>query len=171
MWNRRLAALLAGAGLAFAAAFASPALAAKVDDQVALPEIRLLDGAVLPAGHFSGKPVIVEYWASWCPFCARQNPYIEKLWRRAQARGLEVLTISIDSKESDAVEYMSKHQYSFPAAMDTQALRAVLGKRKVVPTIFVIEADGRIAEVIPGEMFEEDVLELIEYAPRAAKDD
>jgi hypothetical protein len=62
-----------------------------------------------------------------------------------------------------------KHGYTFPVAIETEALREALGKRKVIPTIFVIKADGRIAEVIPGEMFEEDVLDLIKYASGSAK--
>lgn len=166
MWKSRLPALLAGVAVAASAAFAPLAQAAlKVGDPVTLPEVRLLDGQVLPEGYFEGKPVIVEFWASWCPFCARQNPYIQKLWLLAKDQGLEVLTISIDRVEADAVDYVAKHQYTFPAAMESDALRAVFGKRKVVPEIFVIKADGHVTEVIPGEMFEEDVLDLIKYAP------
>ncbi|MDS1142273.1 TlpA disulfide reductase family protein [Pusillimonas sp. SM2304] len=164
----RLAATWAGVGLAASMAFAAPTLAAKVGDQIALPEIRLLDGTTIPEGHFKGKPVIVEYWASWCPFCARQNPYVQKLWLQAKEQGLDILTVSIDSKTADAIGYLDKHQYTFPAAMETQALRDVLGKRKVVPHVFVINSEGYVAESIPGEMFEEDVLGLIKYAPAPA---
>lgn len=166
MWKWRLPVLLAGVGVAAGVAFTPLAQAAvKAGDHVALPEVRLFDGRVLPDGYFEDKPVIVEFWASWCPFCARQNPYIQKLWLLAKEQGLEVLTISIDRVEADAVNYMAKHHYTFPAAMESDALRAVFGKRKVVPEIFVIRADGHVAEVIPGEMFEEDVLDLIKYAP------
>lgn len=166
MWKSRLPAFLVGVGVAASVACAPLAQAAvKVGDHVTLPEVRLLDGTVLPQGHFDGKPVIVEYWASWCPFCARQNPYMQKLWLKAKDSGLQVLTISIDRVQADAADYLAKHQYTFPAAMETDALRAVFGKRKVIPDIFVVEADGRIAEIIPGEMFEEDVLDLMKYAP------
>jgi peroxiredoxin len=165
MWNTGSAARWAGFALAAGVAFASSALATKVGDHVALPEIRLLDGTTISEGHYRGKPLIVGYWASWCPFCARQNPYVEKLWSLAKEQGLEVLTISIDSKETNAIDYMRTHQYTFPAAMETPALREVFGKRKVVPHVFVIRADGRIAESIPGEMFEEDVLGFMKYAP------
>ncbi len=166
MWNSGLASRLAGMGLAAGIALAAPVQAAvKPGDYVALPEIRLLDGKVLPEGYFKGKPVIIEYWASWCPFCARQNPYMQKLWEQAQDKGLEILTVSIDRVDQDAADYLRKHGYTFPVAMETEALRAVLGKRKVIPDIFVIKADGQVAEVIPGEMFEEDVLDLIKYVP------
>jgi len=152
------------AGLLLAAA---PMLAwgqVKVGDRVSLPEVVLLDGRVLPAGHYAGKPVVVEYWASWCPYCARQNPHLQKLTEAVRGKGLEILTVSIDRQPDDAREYLAKHGYTFDAAMETDALREIFGKRRVIPEIFVIEADGRVAEVIPGEMFEEDVLDLARYA-------
>ena len=170
MWKSRFAALLAGVGVVACVAVAPLAQAAvKVGDSVELPEIQLLDGRTLSKGHFTGKPVIIAYWASWCPYCSRQNPYVQKLWKQSQGRGLEILTVSIDRVEGDAVDYVRKHDYTFPVAMETEALRKALGKRKVIPNIFVIKADGRIAEVIPGEMFEEDVLDLIKYASGPVK--
>jgi peroxiredoxin len=170
MLSTGFAALLAGVGLAVGVAVAPPAHAVvKVGDHVALPEIQLVDGRRLPEGHFKGKPVIIEYWASWCPYCSRQNPYVQKLWEQSQGTGLEILTVSIDRNVEDAADYIRKHGYTFPVAMETPALREVLGKMKVVPNIFVIKANGQVAEVIPGEMFEEDVLGFIEYAPGSAK--
>ncbi|MGB3289695.1 MAG: TlpA disulfide reductase family protein [Burkholderiaceae bacterium] len=170
MWSSRFAALLASVGLAASVAVAAPAQAdVAVGDVVTLPEVRLMDGRVLPEGYFKGKPVIVEYWASWCPYCGRQNPYLQKLWEKAQGQGLEVLTVSIDKKEADASDYLRKHAYTFPVAMETPALREALGKAKVIPYILVIKPDGKVAEKIPGEMFEEDVLDLIKYAPAPGK--
>lgn len=136
-----------------------------VGDVVDIPALTLMDGQERPAGYYKGKPVIVEYWASWCPFCARQNPYFQKLWENAQDTGLEVLTISIDRKEADARQYLQDGQYTFPAAMETPEIREAFGKRRIIPKVFVLTAEGKVAEAIPGEMFEEDVLELIKYAP------
>jgi thiol-disulfide isomerase/thioredoxin len=168
MWSRSFARLVC-AGAAIAAAGLLPAAAAQAEPVVGaavkLPALTLLDGRRLPAGYFQGKPLIVEYWASWCPFCARQNPYVQKLVPLARSKGLEILTVSIDRKESAARDYVRKHAYTFPVTMETPELRGIFGKRKVIPQIFVIKADGKIAEIIPGEMFEEDVLDLIKYAP------
>lgn len=136
----------------------------KVGDKVVMPDVRLLDGTLLSASDFAGKPLIVEYWASWCPYCARQNPYFEKLSKAAAGKNLRVLSISIDKDAQAAKDYLSKHGYTFNAAMDSDALLAVFGKRRVIPEVFVVDAQGRLAQVIPGEMFEEDMLELIRFA-------
>ncbi len=136
----------------------------KVGDSIVMPEVRLLDGTRLSASDFVGQPLVVQYWASWCPYCARQNPYLEKLSKAAAGKNLRVIAITIDKEPQAATDYMAKHGYTFSAAMDTEALRAVFGKRRVIPEVFVIDAQGRLAQVIPGEMFEEDMLELIRYA-------
>ncbi|HLU16060.1 MAG TPA: TlpA disulfide reductase family protein [Burkholderiaceae bacterium] len=134
-------------------------------DVVQIPALTLMDGRQLPAGYYSGKPVVIQYWASWCPFCGRQNPYFQRLWDTARETGLEVLTVSVDKDEADARTYLHDRQYTFPAVMESPELRQAFGKRRVIPKVFVVRSDGRIAEVIPGEMFEEDVLDLIKYAP------
>lgn len=155
-----------GSTLAFVATFlpfGSQAATPEVGDAVQLPAVTLLDGKTLSAQELNKGPVVIEYWASWCPFCARQNPYLQKLHEKAQGSNLRVLSVSIDKKPEDASAYMQNKGYTFPVAMETPELREVFGKRRVIPKIFVI-ADGKVAEVIPGEMFEEDVLELIEYA-------
>lgn len=166
MWLKRMAAVIAAGMFAIGcspsrAAPAEPAVGQRID----IPAVTLLDGRTLPAGYFKGKPVVVEYWASWCPFCARQNPYVQKLTEKAKNTGLEILTVSIDRVDGDARSYVRKHRYTFPVAMETPELRKVFGKRRVIPQIFVVDASGRLVEAIPGEMFEEDVLELIKYAP------
>lgn len=166
MLSARLFRMFARVGAAACVAIASAAHAdVSVGDHVALPEVRLLDGRTLPEGHFKGKPLIIHYWASWCPYCGRQNPRIEKLWKEARNQGLEILTVSIDANEADAVNYLRDHDYSFPVAMETSALREALGKRRIIPHVFVIRADGQVVEAIPGEMVEKDVLGLIKHAP------
>ncbi|QKH36883.1 TlpA family protein disulfide reductase [Achromobacter pestifer] len=159
--------LLLAAGM-LAAAAAHAQAPPKVGDKLVMPDVQLLDGTRLSTTDFAGKPLVVEYWASWCPYCARQNPHLQKLTDAARDKGLRILTVSIDRDEQAARDYIAKHGYTFGVAMDNEALRAVFGKRRVIPEIFVLDANGKLLEAIPGEMFEEDVLELLRHAtPRS----
>lgn len=137
----------------------------KVGDTVQLPSFTLLDGTTISAQSLKGKPVLIEYWASWCPFCKRQNPYWQKLHDSAKEKDIQILSVSIDKTQQEAQAYLEKNAYTFQAAMETPEMRQVFGKRKVIPKVFVIAPDGKVTEVIPGEMFEEDVVDLIKYAP------
>ena len=65
-----------------------------------------------------------------------------------------VMPGGIDKHPADARAYLDKHHYSFPAAIDTPALRRVLGKRRVIPQIFVVSADGRLVEFSEWETSE-----------------
>jgi len=72
----RLKATIIAAFVVGAMTLGAPAHALEVGDTVTLPSLTLLDGKTLPASAFKDRTVIVEYWASWCPFCAQQNPHV-----------------------------------------------------------------------------------------------
>ena len=136
--------------------------------QVVWQDITLLDGRTLAARELARRHVVVELWASWCPFCARQNPHLQKLHEATRRSDLQVLTFSIDEKPADAIAYMKKHAYTFPAAMATPQVAAWFGKRRGLPELYVVDPGGRIVQREEGEMFPEDVAALARYAkPRA----
>ncbi len=136
----------------------------KKGDSIALPAFTLLDGSVISSESLKNKPVLLSFWASWCPYCARQNPYIQKLHEQVKDSDMQVVTVSIDKELKAASDYMAKHNYTFTAAKFTPELKAVFGEIKIIPLVYVIDKNSIIQEVIPGEMFEEDVLDMRKYA-------
>ena len=130
-----------------------PALGSRLE----LPGAALLDGRVLPASHWAGKIVVVELWASWCPFCTRQNPHLDALHRAHRDQGLEVLGLSIDRDPEAARRYMAERGYVFHAAMDDEPWRAALGRPKGLPIVWVVDRQSRLVKVEVGEMFPEDI--------------
>ena len=160
--NRReylqvLAAACGGVALA-------PALAAAIGDRVKWSDVALLDGRTLPASALAGRVVVVEFWASWCPFCARQNPLLQQLHEAQRGRGLDFLTFSIDREPAKARAYMAEHKYTFPAAMATAASEKWFGPREGLPELYVVDSDGRIVFKEAKEMFPEDVRALARFA-------
>jgi thiol-disulfide isomerase/thioredoxin len=151
-----------------AAAFASAVVGVRADERAPIRwnDIALVDGRTLKARELSGRPVVVEFWASWCPFCAKQNPFIEKLHREA-GDSLRVLTFTIDKTEQAARDYLAKHGYTFPAAMAGVQSEAWFGKRRGLPVVHVVDARGRIVFTEIGEMFEEDVAALMRFATKS----
>lgn len=153
---------------AFAAGLLVPAAAGAlgVGERVVWRDVQLLDGTMLPVARLAGRPVVVELWASWCPFCKLQNPRLEALWRAHGGRGLEVLTFSIDKDPAAARAYLAQHGYTFPAAMaDAETLRT-FGARRGLPLLYVVDAGGRVVQFEAGEMLEEDVRALARHARR-----
>jgi thiol-disulfide isomerase/thioredoxin len=136
-----------------------PAVGTPID----VPDVVQLDGAILPASYWRGKVLVVELWASWCPFCAKQNPLVDKLHRAHAGEGLEALALSIDRKPDDARKYMREHGYAFRSAMFDARWQAAIGRPRQIPAIWVIGRDGRLAFFEAREMFPEDVAELARF--------
>ncbi|MCO5105840.1 MAG: TlpA family protein disulfide reductase [Burkholderiaceae bacterium] len=149
----------ASARAAGAARNATPPIGAKID----LPSTRLLDGREIAPAYWRDKVVVVELWASWCPFCKRQNPHLDRLHRAHAGAGLEVLALSIDRNPEDARRYMREHGYAFHAAMFDERWHAAIGRPKGLPIVWVIGRDGALKQVEIGEMFPEDVEELARW--------
>jgi len=168
MQRRRALAILSG--LALAAPWAARANG-RVSPAASRPPIRwadvkLIDGSTLKAADLDGRTVVVEFWASWCPFCMKQNPLIEKLHRSSDPSTLRVLTFTIDKTEKAARDYMTKHGYGFAAAMAGAQSEGWFGRRQGLPEVHVVDPQGRIVFSEIGEMFEEDVAALSRYAAR-----
>jgi thiol-disulfide isomerase/thioredoxin len=135
----------------------------KVGDRVTLPALELLDGSRVDWAALSGKVIVLEFWGSWCPFCARQNPILDRFYRDHQSRGLEVITISLDKTKDAAVGYMKKGGYAFKAGMATPAWNDIYKQRKGLPQLFVLDRSGKIVMIEVREMMEEDIRDIAKY--------
>ena len=128
-----------------------------------LPEVTLFDGNVVTPRQADGNVLVVYWWASWCPFCAEQNPYMEKLWQSQRSRGLQMLALSIDRKRDDATQYLKKKGYTFPAGWVTPAIARALPKPKGLPVTLVRGRDGTVLQAEKGLLFPEDVEQLARW--------
>ncbi|MDP2407090.1 MAG: TlpA disulfide reductase family protein [Hydrogenophaga sp.] len=170
-WTRRewlrasgVTGLFAGAGLptlaqpvsAAAEEAKAPPLPA-IGSELNLPRITLLDGSVHEPAASAGKPLLVYWWSSTCPFCALQSPSMEKLWQSQKARGLQMVALSIDKKPEDAIAYLQKKGYSFPAAWASPEWRKAFPKPRGLPITLLRGRDGRLVLAEKGQMFAEDV--------------
>jgi len=160
---RKLLLVLAGAvWISAAPAFAqSPG---EVGSAIAWRDVQLIDGRTLKAADLNGSAVIVQIWASWCPFCAAQNPHVQKLHDAYSSRGLKVLAFSIDQTEQAAREYVAKHGYTFNVAMRSDEVDRWFGRNRTLPETYVVDAKGKVVFVHRGEMFPEDIAALSRFA-------
>lgn len=128
---------------------------------VSWPEVTLLDGTRWGTAQAQGKTVIVVFWSTTCPFCLRHNAHIEKLRRAAAGRPLEILTVARDKDAGTVKAYLARHGYGFQVTMDQGPMAAALSSRKVIPLTLTVDRQGRLGQEIPGEMFEEDVMQWL----------
>lgn len=146
-----------------ALAGAAPATRGEV---VAWPEVTLLDGSHFGPAQAAGQAAVVVFWSITCPYCRRHNPRIEQLHRAASGRALKVLGVAIEADAEGVRRHAQERGYTFPITLDYAALAAVLSTRRLVPLTVTVDRQGRLRHVIPGEMSEPDVLELLQLAEK-----
>jgi thiol-disulfide isomerase/thioredoxin len=161
--------VLGAAALALPAMSALEAAAAPAaqGQPVAWPAVRLLDGSELAPAHWQGRAAVVVFWSTTCPYCRRHNQHLEKLHRAAAAlpgQPLQVLGVARENDAAAVQRYARQQGWSFPITLDNRALAAALSERRMSPLTAVVARDGRLKQVLPGEMFEEDVMELLQLA-------
>lgn len=123
------------------------------------PAIRVLDGSTWAPE--SGRPQVVVFWSVTCPFCVRHNAHVQRLYERVQRQGgPQILSVSRDRDPAAVARYLTLNRYTFPVTLEHEPLRAALSARKSIPLTVLVDRTGRIRQSFPGEMFEDDVLEL-----------
>jgi thiol-disulfide isomerase/thioredoxin len=142
----------------------SQAIALEIGQTLPLERVQTLDGAYFEIPKNNTKNTLIQLWASWCPFCKRQNNYLESFSKRIPPGSMNIVTISIDKTPAIAKEYMRQNHYSFSAAMMTPELNQAIGKIRGVPVILIFDAKNKLIYKEIGEVFEEDYMELIKYA-------
>ena len=154
--RRTLLALLAAGAAGVRAAPAGPG------EAVRWPEVTLLGGERWTASP--GRAQVVVFWSVTCPFCQRHNAHVDKLHRAAAGGGPQVLTVSRDRDAAAVQRYLAANGYAFPVTLAHETLSAALAARRIIPLTVLVDRQGRLKQAIPGEMFEEDVMELMKLA-------
>ncbi|MFH2137411.1 MAG: redoxin domain-containing protein [Candidatus Omnitrophota bacterium] len=125
-----------------------------------------LKGTSYDSENLKGKIIILDFWADWCPPCKQELPLIENVYKKIKSKNdVQLLTITSGDKQVIA-DFVEKQGFTFPVLLDEQA--EVIRDFKVVaiPQIFVIDAQGNIAESYQGynadieEMLLEDINNL-----------
>ena len=124
------------------------------DENRAAPEMKavLLDGRQVSLEQLRGKVVLVNFWATWCPYCRHEMPDMDRFYGDYRAQGFEILALSQDDAPEPVRQFMAKEGYHFPAAMAQPEQAASLGGVSRLPTSFIIDRQGRVRHKISGQV-------------------
>lgn len=123
------------------------------------------DGKSVKLSDFFGKPIVVNFWASWCPPCKSEMPYFNKVYAEVKS-DVEFMMVDLVDGQRETVDtgkgYVDKQGYTFPVYFDTDQEAAYTYGIQSIPTTLFIDKDGYIVNVEQGSMDEETLLKNIE---------
>ena len=127
--------------------------------------VRGLDGRSIRLTDFKGKPVVIDFWATWCAPCRASMPHLDTLQRRYQSRGLVVIGLSVDEGDTPAVrQFAERVGVAFRLAMASESVLDRYGPIRFLPTTFFVNRKGAIVRTVRGyidpEMMDAYVEEL-----------
>lgn len=117
------------------------------------------DGKVVTLGSYKGKVVMVNFWATWCPPCRRELPDVVELRTEYKDRGFEVIGVSISERpdaglsvEEHVAAFAREKGLNYPLVIGNDQLVGAYGGIESIPTTFIVDREGKVAQVISGMM-------------------
>jgi len=102
------------------------------------------EGNPVSLSDYRGKPLILHFWATWCPYCTKLQPGLEKLYREYREDGLEVLAISfLEDEGARPQQTLKKRGHSFKTVLNGEGVASEYGVQGT-PTTFFIGRDGTL---------------------------
>jgi peroxiredoxin len=129
------------------------------------PDFSLPDtnGRLQRLSDYRGVPVILNFWATWCPPCREEIPSMNRAWRVLREEGVAMLAVNVGEDEDTIFIFTADYPADFPLLLDHSG--EVIGQWPVkgLPTTFVIAPDGTIAyRAIGGRDWDDnELLEMI----------
>lgn len=112
--------------------------------------VALLRGEPLRLSAQRGKPVMINFWATWCGPCRQEMPAMERLYRRHREHGFVLLAVSVDTDASVVRLFLEQYQLTFPVALDSKMNLANVYGVRALPSSFLIDRDGNLAALALG---------------------
>jgi len=98
------------------------------------------------------------------PIAGAINQHVQRLLKASADLPLQVLGVAHDRQADTVQRHLAAQGWTFDVTLDEQPLHAVLSGRRITPLTCVLDRQGRLREVIPGEMFPDDVMGLARWA-------
>jgi outer membrane lipoprotein-sorting protein/thiol-disulfide isomerase/thioredoxin len=111
------------------------------------PDITLTgaDGQVTSLKAWKGKPLLLDFWATWCGACIASLPGVEKIYHEFEAKGLAVISIDEDDAAKDAMDFLEDHKRPWPNFHDEGGKIRAAFPKKGIPYFVLIDGHGQIA--------------------------
>ena len=111
----------------------------------------LVGGGTLTMASLQGKPVYLNFFATWCPPCNEEAPDVAAIAKEYAPQGLQVVGVDVLENESKAKQFVAQHHITYPAVVDAGALRDAY-QINGMPVHVFIDKNGIVKKIFTGEL-------------------
>jgi thiol-disulfide isomerase/thioredoxin len=139
---------------------ADPAVPRRKPVPDSLPDITLADATGKPTrlASFGGRPLMVNFWATWCAPCRREIPLLNKIRTERRSQNAEIVGIAVDFRD-DVLKFVQKVPLEYPLLIgeeDGLAAAEAFGMGMAFPFSIFVDSQNRILTIKVGELHEDE---------------
>ena len=120
----------------------------KVGQQAPDFTLELHGGESVTLSELRGKPVVLNFWATWCPPCLAEMPDFQEVFEEFGDR-IHMLGVGVWEPEKDVDRFLERYDYTYPMAYGTDGIVNTYDL-EFIPQTFILNSEGVIVEYIPG---------------------
>lgn len=134
----------------------------EIGDRAPNFELATLEGEIVSLSDYQGGPVMINFWATWCPPCRAEMPDMEQLY---QDTAIEILAVNLtqtEESEKQVREFVNEYELTFPILMDMDIDVAMLYQIQPIPTSIFLDAERTIQFIAYGALTYDQMTEVLE---------
>lgn len=140
----------------------SPSTVMLDQEKMKYPNAKDVRGKTVKISDYEGKPLVLNFWAPWCPPCRAEAPALQRAYNYYKNKDVQFLMVSIRDSDENVVKFMKEERLSFPVGLDTDAVLASNYDVTAIPTTFFIKSNGELSRKYVGAMSEQQMANFIE---------